>query len=107
MQSVWRMVLVRIFLSMSLAATSSGGKGFSIKLSVGVLWTGTRKCISTLAAAEEAMGLMGAGPTRGTGESESMPGREATDSGSGITIASPQEGQLISVPAPELSTASS
>src|SRR3989442_9997761 len=95
MQSVWRMVLVRIFLSASFAA-SRGTSGFSIKLSVGVLWTGTRRCISTLAAAEEAIGLTGCGSSRGPPSLESPPGWETTGSGPGITMASPQEGQLIS-----------
>src|SRR6266478_2678865 len=104
MQSVWRMVLVRIFLSASLA-TSSGARGFSMRLSEGVLWTGTRRCISTLAAAEEAMGLTGRWASRrGKAELESGPGRESRP---GMTMTSRQEGQLISVPAPELSTANS
>src|SRR6266436_4220140 len=104
MQSVWRMVLVRIFLSASLA-TSSGARGFSMRLSEGVVWTGTRRCISTLAAAEEAMGLTGRWASRrGKAELESGPGRESRP---GMTMTSPQEGQLISVPAPELSTANS
>src|ERR1043166_5760823 len=70
MQSVWRMVLVRIFFSASLtAAESRGASGFSMRLSV-VLWTGTRKCISIFLAADEAMGLMGwAASARGPAES--------------------------------------
>src|SRR5207245_2962047 len=106
MQSVCLMVLTRIFLSASLA-TSNGANGFSIKLSVGVLRTGTRRWSSTFAAAEEAIGLMGCASTRGDTGSASTPDREITDSGSGIMMVAPQEGQLISVPAPELSTASS
>src|ERR1019366_298580 len=107
MQSVCLMVLTRIFLSDSFAATSSGASGFSIKLAVGVLWTGTRRCISTFAAAEEAIGLTGWTSTRGAPGALSIPGRFATSSGVGITMVSPQEGQLISVPAPVLSTANS
>src|SRR5258708_19621828 len=104
-QSVCRMVLVRIFLSASLA-NSSGASGFSIKLSVGNLRTGTFRCISIFAAADEAMGLMGLASTRGAWAASGT-ALGTGDAGMGITMASPQEGQLISVPAPELSTASS
>src|SRR5258707_13880331 len=106
MQSVCRMVLVWTVLSASLAA-SRGINGFSIKLAAGVLWTGTRRCISTLAAAEEAIVLIGCASMRAPWGSPFTPGRETAASGAGITIASPQEGQLIWVPAPELSTANS
>src|SRR5690349_3631049 len=91
-QSVWRIVLVLILLSPSLE-TSSGGRAFSIRLAAGVLWTGTRRCISTLAAAEEAMGFTGWASTRGRELLES--GRGGPErSGSGMTIDSPQEGQF-------------
>src|SRR5439155_24497846 len=93
--------------SRSLAVTSSGTSGFSIRLAVGVLCTGTRRCISTLAAAEEAIGLMGWPSMRGAPARLSCPGRKALRSGPGMTIDWPQDGQLISEPAPELSTASS
>src|SRR5579859_7143148 len=103
MQSVCLMVLTRIFLSVSLAATSIGGKGLAIRLSAALL-EGTRKCNSTFAAAEEAIGLAVGRP--GSGGSVGMP-RPPPASESGMIIDSPQEGQLISVPAPELSTANS
>jgi hypothetical protein len=53
------------------------------------------------------MGLTGWTSTRGAPEALSTPGLLATNSGVGITITSPQDGQLISVPAPVLSTANS
>src|SRR5215831_5002622 len=106
MQSVCLIVLTRILLSVSFAAASSGTRGFSIRLAAGVLWTGTRKCISTFAAAEDEIGFTGAPSRRGAAR-PSNPGRITLFSGAGITIDSPQEGQLISEPAPELSTASS
>jgi hypothetical protein len=59
------MVFTFIFLSESFAANSSGASGFSIRLAAGVLWTGTRRCISTFAAADEAIGLIGAASSRG------------------------------------------
>src|SRR5207248_336647 len=80
MHSPWRMVLVWMVLSASLAA-SSGMRGFSIKLAAGVEWTGTRKCISILAAAEEEIGFDGLAAKRGAPESVSTPGRETADSG--------------------------
>jgi len=43
----------------------SGTSGFSIKLAAGVLCTGTRKCISTLAAAEGGDGFTGLASMRG------------------------------------------
>src|SRR5215475_5918131 len=104
MQSVCLIVLTRIFLSVSLAATSIGGNGLAIRLSVALL-EGTLRCSSTFAAAEEEMGL--AGLAVGSGGSVGMQPRPATIAGSGITMDSPQDGQLISVPAPELSTANS
>src|ERR1051325_1103629 len=102
MQSVWRMVLVRIFLSDSFAATSSGALGFSIRLSDGLAWTGTLRCISIFAAADDAMGLTGCPAS--CGMVTELGGRAEA---AGMTIFSPQEGQLISEPAPVLSTASS
>src|SRR5438477_1596157 len=107
MQSVCLIVLTLIFFSESLAAASNGTSGFSIKLAAGVLWTGTRRCISTFAAAEEAMGLTGLASMRGGPGRLSAPGRTTLRSGVGMTMASPQDGQLISEPAPELSTANS
>src|SRR2546422_696020 len=107
MQSVCFIVFTRIFLSVSLAATSRGARGFVIKLAAGVLCTGTRKCISTLAAAEEEIGFTGAPSIRGAPATLSNPGRITLFSGDGITMCSPQEGQFISEPAPELSTANS
>src|SRR5580765_5837744 len=53
------------------------------------------------------MGLIGCASMRGAPGRESAPGRVALRSGAGMTMGSPQEGQLISDPAPELSTASS
>src|SRR6266850_476414 len=58
MQSVWRIVFTRIFLSVSLAVASSGGNGLEISISV-VLCTGTLRCLSILAAADDAIGLDG------------------------------------------------
>src|SRR5437879_8002335 len=107
MQAVWRIVVTRIFLSDSLAANSSGAFGFSIRLSEGVWCTGTLRCISTLAAAEEAIALMGLAITRGPLPSEGPPGRSIPAPGSGIIIGSPHDGQSIWLPAPELSTANS
>src|ERR1019366_9420970 len=106
-QSVCLIVLMRIFLSVVLAATSSGTRGFTIKLSVGDVRTGTRRCISTFAAADEAMALTGWTSSFSPPGTASTPGRLTTDSGFGMIIASPQDGQLISDPTPELSTASS
>jgi hypothetical protein len=60
-----------------------------------------------LAAADEAIGLTVCGAKRGAPTPPFTPGWGTTDSGAGIVIASPQEGQVISVPAPELSTANS
>src|SRR6266850_5740422 len=105
MQSVCLIVLTLIFLSDSFAVTSKGASGFSINISL-VLWTGTLRCISTFAAADDAMGLMGPPPTCGSPAPARINGREAL-SGEGITIDSPHEGQSISLPAPELSTANS
>src|SRR6516225_1907604 len=107
MQSVCLMVFTRIFRSDSLAATSSGARGLAMRTS-GALLEGTRRCISTLAAAEAAMGLAGLAAMRApdsSGERVGIP--RGTTLGSGITIVSPQEGQSISEPAPELSTANS
>ena len=58
MQSVWRMVFTRIFLSLVLAAASRGTRGLAMRLSE-VFRTGTLRCSSTLAAAEEAIGFAG------------------------------------------------
>src|SRR5215831_13891381 len=112
MQSVWRMVRTRIFLSVSLAVTSSGGNGLAMRLSVDAR-TGTLRCFSIFAAADVAMGFNGllatAAPVA-TGirplDSEPLV-RVPWVPGWGITIVSPQDGQLISLPAPELSTSSS
>src|SRR5262249_46635662 len=104
-QSVCLIVFTRIFLSVSFAATSIGGSGLEVRLS-DVLLEGTRRCSSTFAAAEEEMGLAGLPPV-GSGGSVGMPPRPATIASSGMTMDSPQDGQLISVPAPELSTANS
>src|ERR1043166_1775099 len=96
------MVLTRIFLSDSFAATSSGASGFSMSMAPGLLWTGTLRCISTFAAADEEIGLTGCAPpcvTRG-------PEGGLVDP-CGMTIFSPHAGQLISEPPPELSTANS
>src|SRR5580658_7596090 len=57
MQLAWRMVWMRIFLPAPLTTTSSGGFGLVIRLSPGLSRTGTFRCISTLAAAEELMEL--------------------------------------------------
>jgi hypothetical protein len=50
---------------------------------------------------------MGLRPGGNEGMAISLLGRAPGELGEGITIASPQEGQLISLPAPELSTANS
>ena len=79
----------------------SGGLALDIKGSAGVLRTGTFRCFSTLAAAEEAMGLAVRLGTSSSRESDGFCGPE------GMVIVSPQEGHSMLVPAPELSTASS
>src|SRR5688572_9105062 len=98
MQSVWRIVFTFIFRSDSRAATSSGVAGFVMRLAAGLSCTGTLRCISTLAAAEEAMALPGGPPDGGRGAAAAL-------AAWGITIFSEHDGQLISEPAPELSTA--
>src|SRR5579883_1166709 len=105
-QSVCLMVLTRILRSDSLAATSNGARGLAMSTS-GALLDGTRKCISTFAAAEDAIGLEGLAPMRASGGRVGMPPGWGTMLGSGMTMDSPQEGQSISEPAPELSTANS
>src|SRR5437763_14169735 len=94
MQSVCLMVLTFIFLSLSLAATSRGARGFSMRAATGVLWSGTLRCLSIFAAAEDCMGLR---PGGNEGMAISLLGRAPGELGEGIPIASPQEGQLISL----------
>src|SRR5437763_14964133 len=106
MQSVCLMVLTRILRSDSLAATSKGANGLAMSTS-GALLDGTRRCISTLAAAEDAIAFEGFGTTRAPVCSGGRVGRPEPGAGSGIVIRSPHEGQSISEPAPELSTANS
>lgn len=76
--------------------------GFSMRLAAGLSCTGTFRCISTLAAADEEMGLTGCAGSAGTGAAA---GRGL--GAEGMTIFSEHEGQVISVPAPVLSTANS
>src|SRR6266516_3040064 len=92
MQSVRRMVLTRILFSVSLAATSSGGGGFLMSTSVGASCTGTLKCFSSRAAADEAIGLITL---------------TVVGSGCGMEILWEQEGHWICVPAREASASSS
>src|ERR1035437_5393686 len=106
-QSVCLIVLTRIFLSVDLAAISSGTSGFTSKLSVGAVRTGTRRFIAALAAAEEAMAVTGCTSARVPAGALFTPGWLTPDSGFGMIMASPQDGQLISEPTPVLSTASS
>src|SRR6185369_1123086 len=86
----------------------SGARGLAIRMPAALL-LGTRKCIYTFAAAEEAIALTGLALIRGADSSGLKVGMPAcgTTLGSGMIIASPQEGQSISEPAPELSTANS
>src|SRR4051812_35098672 len=114
MQSVWRMVFTRIFLSEFFAATSSGARGLAMRLSE-VLRTGTLRCISTLAAAEEAMGFAGFNVSDGAPAKVGRPPRGLSvpfvrvplAPGSGMVIFSSHEGHSISEPAPAASTSSS
>src|SRR5260221_8203802 len=107
MQSVCLMVLTRILRSDSFAATSKGARGFAISI-WGALFEGTRKCISTLAAADAAIAFDGFGASRTPACSGGSVGRpEPGAFGSGMMIGWPHEGQSISEPAPELSTANS
>src|SRR5258707_1052908 len=64
-----RMVWMRIFFS-PLAATSSGGLGFSMREARGLSLTGTFRCRAILEAAEEAMALGAGGGGGVTGGSE-------------------------------------
>src|ERR1051325_6049006 len=112
MQSVWRIVLIRIFLSVPFAATSSGGNGFAIRLSVGVARTGTLRCVSVFAAAELAMALTTFDPPPvdvvGRLPVVSAPlVRVPLDPTCGMRMVSPHDGQSISLPAPALSTSGS
>src|SRR5208282_2272520 len=93
----WRIVRVRIFLSAALVATTRG-TAFFTRDSPGVSRTGTLRCISILAAADEAMGLRGCKPASGGGAGAASGGLF------GIVIFAPQVGHLISEPAPSLST---
>ena len=75
---------------------SNGGLGLSISDSLGVSRTGTFKCIGTFAAAEAVMGLAlgSGGVTAGSEPVVTLPFN-------GMVIFSPQDGQSISVPAPD------
>src|SRR5689334_19018100 len=106
MQSVWRMVFTRIFLSVDFAAASSGTRGLAIKLSE-VLRTGTLRCISTLAAADDAIGFAGFKVSDGGPPNVGRPWglsfplvRVPFVPGCGIIMFSSQEGHWISEPAP-------
>src|SRR5208282_5066387 len=93
---------MRIFLSAVLAAITRG-TAFFTRDSPGLSRTGTLRCISILAAADEAMGLIGwaASPVAGGGAGA------ASGELLGIVIFAPHVGHLISEPAPSPSTDSS
>src|SRR5271169_6065710 len=91
---------MRIFLSAPRATVSNAGFALTISLSPGVSRTGTLRCISTLAAAEEEMGLAA---RSGAGAS----GASLAGGGAGTVMVSPHDGQAMSVPTPAPSTASS
>ena len=120
MQSVWRIVLVRIFFSVSLAATSSGLFDFLINNSAGCSCCGTVKCRCILPAALELMAPecspaaavldseVGALATGGVGGGNGC--ESATPlafSGVGMTSLVLHVGHWISEPAAAASTASS
>jgi hypothetical protein len=93
----------QFFVRALFCAISTGGLALAMSGSAGLSRTGTFKCISTLAAAEEAMALpvgSGGGGVAGSALVVTLP----VD---GMVMFSPQEGHLICVPAPVLSTASS
>src|SRR5260221_11090988 len=100
----WRIVRTRICLS-PLVFAPSGAAAFLMSFSPGLSLTGTLRCISPFAAADDAMTL-GArlnlcGSSGGAGVVAVL-----VDF-AGMVIFSPQDGQSISEPAPALSTASS
>src|ERR1043166_9204684 len=105
---------MRNFLSDSFAAASSVGGGLVMRLS-DVLRTGTLRCFSTFAAADEAMGFDGFNVAAGACANVGSPWRLSSAPtvrvpavpGWGISMVSSQEGQSIFEPAPALSTSSS
>src|SRR5471030_376649 len=104
MQLACLMVRMRIFLSAPMATAASGTADFLMRLSPGLLLTGTLRCISTFAEADVDMTLgarLGAGADSGGGAAAVF-----VDA-AGIVMVSWHDGHSMSVPAPELSTASS
>src|SRR5450755_488495 len=94
-----RMVCEMIFLPAPRTTASSGGFGLAMSGAGDLSSTGTLRCLSTLAAAEVEMGLaarLGGGSAGATGPF-----------GDGMVMVSWHDGHSMSVPAPELSTASS
>src|ERR1019366_6619445 len=81
--------------------TSNGGFALAISDSAGLSWTGTFRCISTLAAAELAMALGAAVGATGSEPVVTLP------MPAGMVMASPQAGQAICEPAPGRATARS
>src|SRR5712671_5937842 len=98
------MVCERSCLPAPRTTASNGGFALTINVSVGVLRTGTLRCISTLAAADELMAL---GCRLGVCASAGAGGGTAFADCAGMVMVSWQDGHSISEPAPELSTASS
>src|ERR1039458_6850676 len=103
MHMLWRIVRTRTFLPVPLATASNGGFGLAMRTSPGLSRTGTLRCISILAAADEAMVWLALeAPPTGPPGADSGAGGVAAD---GIVIFAPHDGHWISEQAPELSTA--
>src|ERR1039457_3140310 len=101
MHDARRMVRMRTRLPAPFCTTSNGGFALAISDSVGLSWTGTFRCISTLAAADVLMALGAADGATGSEPVVTLPAP------AGMVMVSPQEGHSICEPAPVWSTASS